>query len=436
MHLGPFRRRAIASATAFACAIAFAMLAVLQTIPASHAAGAVRGVTCTVRGTKHDDVLRGTNASDRICGFGGNDIVLARGGADVVLGGDGSDRAWGGAGDDKLLGGNGLDALLGGLGSDVLFGGTGQDSLIGGAGTDSMYGGRGSNRCPGQSTELDLRCSTTSGPPVVVAAGDIACAPGYTIGQNSCHEKAVADRMAKLRPWAVLTLGDNQYEEGTYTAYERSYARSWGRLKAITYPAPGNHEYLTRDASGYYRYFGPLARRQGGRGYYSFELGMWHMIALNSNCSLVGGCDYGDKEYRWLRHDLEHDGHRCTLAYWHHPRFSAGEYSNNTDFTPFWHELYSHGAEIVLNGHDHNYQRYAPLDPKGHLSARGIREFVVGTGGRNRYPVVHATVIHRQYWNDKRFGVLKLVLSSGSYTWKFVTVGGNVLDSGTGACHG
>jgi len=267
-----------------------------------------------------------------------------------------------------------------------------------------------------------------------VAAGDIACAPGEGAGTNSCRMGAVADRMMRLRPWAVLTLGDNQYENGSYTNYERSYARSWGRLKAITYPAPGNHEYLTSGAAGYYRYFGPLARRGGGRGYYSFQLGAWHMVALNSNCSLIGGCSVGDKEYRWLQNDLAHDDHRCTLAYWHQPRYSAGEYSNNADFAPFWHLLFADRAEVVLSGHDHNYQRYALLDAKGHYNAHGIREFVVGTGGKNMYSVVHTKVAHRVYANDNHFGALKLVLASTSYTWKFVTTNGAVLDSGTGAC--
>jgi hypothetical protein len=437
MQRRSLRRPLVASGSAFVCAVAFAGLAVLQGVSVSHASRSVRGTACTITGTRHDDVLHGTNGADRICAFAGNDVVLAANGDDIVFGGDGSDRIYGGVGSDRITGGYGLDALLGGAGVDIEYGGSGHDMLYGGEGGDSLYGGLGANRCPGQTGDVRAKaCRSSAGPAVVLAAGDIACAPREGIGTSACAMRQVADRMRSLHPWGVLTLGDNQYEEGAYSAYERSYARSWGRLKAITFPSAGNHEYMTHRASGYYRYFGPMARQDTNRGYYSSQIGAWHLIALNSNCGLIGGCGVGDKEYRWLSKDLARDKHACTLAYWHHPRYTAGEYSNDATFTPFWHLLFHDRAEIVLNGHDHNYQRYSLLDAHGRYTAHGIREFVVGTGGRNTYPVVHAKVAHRVYWNDSHFGVLKLVLSTNSYTWKFITVGGKVLDSGSGTCRG
>jgi len=160
---------------------------------------------------------------------------------------------------------------------------------------------------------------------------------------------------------AVLTVGDNQYEHATLAAYVASYAPSWGRVKAKTRPTPGNHDYWTADAAGYYEYFGAAAG-DPSRGYYSFDLGRWHLIALNSNCAEVGGCGRRSPQTRWLRADLAASSARCTLAYWHHPRFSSGPHGSSTAYREFWRALYAANADVVVVGHDHDYERFAPQD--------------------------------------------------------------------------
>jgi hypothetical protein len=198
---------------------------------------------------------------------------------------------------------------------------------------------------------------------------------------------------------------------------------------------PGNHDYHTARASGYFRYFGAAAGNPA-KGYYSFDLGEWHLIALNSNCSDVGGCERGSAQVRWLRADLAaHASARCTLAYWHHPLFSSGVHGSNATYTAFWNELYAAGADVVLVGHDHDYERFAPQTPTGVLDTRrGIRQFVVGTGGRGlrRFKTIRS-------WSEVRdsttFGVLRLALRPAGYAWRFVPAVGSFTDSGTGGCH-
>jgi acid phosphatase type 7 len=234
---------------------------------------------------------------------------------------------------------------------------------------------------------------------------------------------------------AVLTLGDNQYEHGSLAQFQASYHPSWGRHLVKTYPSVGNHEYLTNKARGYFDYFGSRAG-DPNRGYYSFDVGGWHFIALNSNCSKVGGCAAGSPQYEWLKADLAASTAACTAAFWHHPRFSSGNYSDNSAYQPFWQLLYDDRAEIVLNGHDHNYQRYAPMTPGGTRDdARGIREFVVGTGGKSRY-AVDASGTNREVANGSTYGVLKLTLRPNAYDWKFVPQAGQTFtDSGSTSCH-
>jgi hypothetical protein len=241
-------------------------------------------------------------------------------------------------------------------------------------------------------------------------------------------------------PSAVLALGDLQYEDGAFEKFQASYDPSWGRLKAITRPAVGNHEYLTPGAAGYFDYFngfgnltGPAGHRNTG--YYSFDVGAWHLIALNSNCSKSGGCGPNSPQERWLRADLAAHRTSCTLAYWHHPRFASGRYGDNATYLAFWKALYDYGAEIVINGHDHNYQRYAPQDPDGNATAAGIREFIVGTGGNNQIPVQPGPIRNREAANGSTFGVLKLTLHRTGYAWQFASGGGSFSDSGAGSCH-
>jgi hypothetical protein len=277
--------------------------------------------------------------------------------------------------------------------------------------------------------------------PKIVAAGDIACDPSsdsFNDGagtSTSCRQGATSDLFVGKGFAAVLTLGDNQYEEGTLDAYEQSFDPSWGRVKALIRPVPGNHEYLTREASGYYDYFG-VAAGSASKGYYSFNVGRWHLIALNSNCGQAGGCERGSAQERWLRGDLAAHRRRCTLAYWHHPRFSSGEHGNDADYVAFWKALYRARADVVLNGHDHDYERFAPQTPFGVRDrARGIREFVVGTGGRNHnaFAQIRRNSVVR---SDATFGVLRLTLRPRAYRWRFLPEAGkSFADSGRGRCH-
>lgn len=268
----------------------------------------------------------------------------------------------------------------------------------------------------------------------VVAVGDIACRPGQPTTPLTCQQAATAGLAEQLHPSAVLALGDEQYQSGSLAGFDDSYAKSWGHLRSITHPVPGNHEYADGKASGYYSYFGPAAG-QPGKGYYSFDLGSWHLVALNAECGFVGGCGPTDPETRWLRADLAAHPAACTLAYWHQPRFSSALHGADPTYASWWGVLQAAGAELVLSGHDHDYERFAPQDAAGQADpAHGIVQFVVGTGGRDIYPFLQVapnSVIRRA----GLFGVLELTLAPGSYRWRFVTLSGATLDSGSATCH-
>jgi alkaline phosphatase len=258
---------------------------------------------------------------------------------------------------------------------------------------------------------------------VVAAAGDIACPGAPCAGQ-----RATAAEVRHLHPDAVLVLGDLQYEHGALADFRSSYDPTWGTFKRITDPSPGNHEYETAGATGYFRYFGKRAHPP--LGYYGFDLGAWHVDALNANCDAV---DCG-RERRWLARDLARNEATCQLAFWHQPRWSSGPHGSDATYGGFWTALMRAGVDVVLNGHDHDYERFAKLDPSGHFSGRGIREFVVGTGGLSHYPF-GPPVRGSQVRVPDRFGVLRLVLSKRSYGWRFVSVRGAVLDQGSTRCH-
>jgi hypothetical protein len=293
--------------------------------------------------------------------------------------------------------------------------------------------------------------ASAAGDPVIVAAGDIACDPtsgsfkGGGGTATGCRQRYTADLIRSIDPDAVLALGDNQYSCGGYSAFMQSYDPSWGAFKSITHPVVGNHEYLTTSgtdctaanagAAGYFDYYGAAAG-QPGQGYYSFDVGTWHLIALNSNCSNAGGCGDTSPQGRWLANDLATHHNMCTLAYWHIPLFSSGGRAASNSLA-LWKQLYNADADVVLNGHDHTYERFAPQTPSGQLdTARGIREFVVGTGGAD-----HTTFVsfapNSEVGNASTFGVLKLTLHPSSYDWQFVPEAGQTFtDSGTTACHG
>ena len=257
---------------------------------------------------------------------------------------------------------------------------------------------------------------------VFVGAGDIAS------GSSASYQTA---QLLDSIPGTVFTTGDNAYPDGTPGDFARNYEPTWGRHKARTRPTPGNHDYHTSGAVGYYAYFGAKAG-PSGLGYYSYDLGDWHVVALNSNIDMRAG----SPQEQWLRADLAASQKQCTLAYMHHPRFSSGTHGSSTAPQALWQALYEAGAEIVLVGHDHNYQRFAPQTPDGRLDTeRGIREFVVGMGGAGLYRFSRVIPNTEAHTIDTH-GVLKLTLGAGAYTWEFVPVAGKTYtDSGTGTCH-
>ncbi len=292
--------------------------------------------------------------------------------------------------------------------------------------------------------------------PVIAAAGDIACDPAssnFNAGNGTsglCRQKYTSDLLVNAGLAAVLPLGDIQYYCGGYQAFLQSYDLSWGRVKSISHPVVGNHEYLTTPdssgpstgcditndrAAGYFTYFGAAAGNPN-QGYYSYDVGAWHLIALNSNCTDAGGCSPVSPQGQWLQADLAAHSNFCTLAYWHIPLFSSGGRAelNSKDL---WQILYDHNADLILNGHDHIYERFAPQDPNGVSDAiRGLREFIIGSGGANHTTLV-TTAVNSEVRNTDTYGVLKLTLHPTSYDWQFVPEAGKTFtDSGTGVCHG
>jgi hypothetical protein len=233
----------------------------------------------------------------------------------------------------------------------------------------------------------------------------------------------------------VFTLGDNAYGSGTPAQFADCYAPTWGRHKARTRPAVGNHDYQTAHAAGYFDYFGEAAG-DPAKGYYSFDLGAWHVVVVNSNCGEVGGCKSGSPQEQWLREDLAAHPALCTAAMWHHPRYSSAEHGDDASMHDIWKALWEAGAEVVLSGHDHTYERFAPQDADGKADPEsGLRQFVVGTGGRAEYKWGRLDA-NSEVRNNRTFGVLKLALHADSYDWEFVPVDGETFrDYGTEKCH-
>ena len=269
----------------------------------------------------------------------------------------------------------------------------------------------------------------------VVGAGDIASC-------TSTGDTATARVLANI-PGTVLAMGDNAYGEGSAAQFRNCYDPTWGRFKARTKPVVGNHEYRTSGASGYFGYFGAAAG-EPGKGYYSSDRGAWHIVALNSECR-YWATGFKDGPSRcssqrqadmmaWLKADLAANPSRCTLAYFHQPRFSSGYGGNALETRPIWKALYAARADVVLSGHDHIYERFARQTPTGTKSNRGIRQFTVGTGGVNHGGIGRIKA-NSEVRNTSTYGVLKLRLNSTSYSWKFVPVAGKTFtDSGTTSC--
>ena len=263
---------------------------------------------------------------------------------------------------------------------------------------------------------------------VLVGAGDIA----------DCTDLSGAEATAKLLEkisGTVMAVGDLAYPDGSRKNFE-CYDKTWGRVKSRTRPAPGNHEFHSAGATPYFDYFGSAAG-DPKLGYYSYELGSWHIIVLNSECTDVGGCEAGSPQEKWLRADLAAHPVACTLAYWHKPLFSSGNaHGNDLAVKPLWQALYDANADVIIGGHDHDYERFAPQNPEGAADPkRGMREFVVGTGGKNHRPFGEIKA-NSEVRDFTAFGVLKLSLRPAGYDWEFIPEAGKgFTDSGSGSCH-
>jgi hypothetical protein len=275
-------------------------------------------------------------------------------------------------------------------------------------------------------------------PVTVMAAGDISPDPSSSKDDDVATSNLILD----ADPTAVLTLGDNQYPRGQLADFRSptGYQGSWGRFKARTHPSPGNHDYSdpAGGAVGYFGYFGPLAG-DPARGYYSFDLGAWHIIALNSNCGAAGApsCDRYSAQVRWLQADLARSSGRCTLAYWHHPRFTdAAAHGDDARTQYFWNALYHAHADLALNGHNHVYQRFGALHPLGGLiaSGAGVRELVVGTGGNGLYRFSTPPRSSSRYRDDGHYGVLHLTLTPTGWSSAFHRTDGQVADPAAAGC--
>jgi hypothetical protein len=270
----------------------------------------------------------------------------------------------------------------------------------------------------------------------ILIAGDIAQ------GTSLSQEAATADLVA-ARSGLVMTAGDNAYPDGSRADFRTRYHPTWGRFRSRTRPTPGNHEYDTPRAEGYFDYFGgragPRLQNGRGRGYYAFHAGSWLVLALDSEaCMRRVGCGPGSPQHAWLKKVLARENARCTMAVWHIPLFSSGFHGDQPLVRPLADLLYTHGAEIVINGHDHHYERMAPARPNGTVDSRhGLRQFIVGTGGAVLRGEGAATVPHRRVFQATAHGVLRLRLLDRSYSWSFLPVeGASFDDSGTGRCHG
>ncbi|MHB8630234.1 MAG: metallophosphoesterase family protein [Aggregatilineales bacterium] len=265
--------------------------------------------------------------------------------------------------------------------------------------------------------------------PILVGAGDIAsCTLRGDVQTAKLIDGVLANAPGKA---VVFTAGDNAYETGSTANYKQCYAPNWGRFKTRTRPAPGNHDYVTPGAAAYFAYFGANAG-PAGRGYYSYDLGAWHIVSLDSDIDDLPG----SAQDSWLRADLIANKATCILAYWHHPLFSSSpEPDRPRDVITMWRTLYSFGASVVINGHVHLYERFSPQTPDGLFNpAAGIREFVVGTGGASpnhftSVPLSDSEVVHGDEW-----GVIVLTLHATSYDWQFIPTQGTFTDAGSASC--
>lgn len=275
--------------------------------------------------------------------------------------------------------------------------------------------------------------------PVIVAAGDIACAPGSARTATSCNQAQTAALIGKLGPRYVLPLGDLVYPAGSQSGFSNSYGPSWGKYISISKPVPGNHEYGTAGASAYFGYFRSRATplqptcTSNCKGYYSYSTGTWHLVALNTRCSeTTDSCADFSAQAAWLDEDLSAHHTKCTLAYMHNPLFSGG-FGSTPEVKVLWNVLQKHGVDVVIAGHAHNYQRFVAQSPSGTATASGITEIVAGTGGHGLQTLT--ATAHQAAHINHTFGVVQMTLSSGGWTSKFVSTAGVTHDPASGTCH-
>lgn len=262
-------------------------------------------------------------------------------------------------------------------------------------------------------------------PAVLLAVGDIATCDGS-------QDEAVA-RLTAATAGTVALLGDVAYPDGSEADYRDCFLPAWGELTSRLWPVPGNHEYETAGAAPYFAYFGARAATPG-QGWYAYDLGSWRIYALNSNCDAIGGCGVGSSQLTWLAVDLADHPRQCSLAYWHHPRFSSGRHGDAPFMRDAWAMLEAAGTDVVLAGHDHTYERFAPLDADGTPSPDGIRSFVVGTGGKSHYNFERLRA-GSEVRDNEHFGILRIDLADGGYAWRFLATGTAAeIDSGQAAC--
>ena len=304
----------------------------------------------------------------------------------------------------------------GSIGSPVVSGSSGAGpSASAGAGA-SGGGSPGSGDSGGAGTTV-----------VLTGAGDIA----------DCGLSGAKDTSDLLigQAGTIFTAGNNAYQNGSANEFAACYDPTWGRVKDRTLPAPGNRDYQTSGATGYKAYFG-AASMPDGTTWYSTDLGEWHVIVLDSNCAQVGGCDPGSPQGRWLAADLRASVQtRCTVAIWHHPRFSSGEHGDDPAVGSFWEQLMAGHADLVIDGHDDDYERFAPQDASGHEDRKtGLREFVVGTGGAALHMFTHEAA-NSEFRLAGVWGVMRLTLQPANYDWEFLPTSGEITDSGSAPCH-
>jgi hypothetical protein len=396
-------------------------------------------------------LLKGTKGADRLSGGKVAETLKGGKGNDRMSGGGGNDLLFGGPGNDTLSGDGGLDDLRGEAGNDLLKArddkadrvncGSGRDKAIvdaidgnppAGPSGSPAPGGNPVDQ-PGPGSVYDATHDST-----LIAAGDIA---GHETDVNndplpncSTTPEQTAKLVDKLAG-PIAILGDAVYEVGSVDEYQDCYEKSWGRHKWRTRPAVGDHDYKTPGAAGFFSYFG-AAGGALSNGWYSYDIGSWHAVVLNTKCDVVA-CTAGSAQEQWLRADLAAHPATCTLAYWHTPYYSSGSHGNTPAVAALFKALYDYGVELVLSGNDHDYERFAPQNMTGDLDlTRGVRQFVVGTGGRYLRPLDATKQPNSEASNDTTFGVLNLKLNGGGYDWHFMPVpGSSFTDSGSGTCH-